>query len=511
MPRQTSLDRSLIYCFAAGVALSFTLPKLGLCFLAWFLPAVLFYFVRRAPSWKAGALRGFLFGFGFGGGTLFWVYHTCRFAGVPIPISILAITALAGVLAISWGIFGAAVWVSAKKIPLAALPWVWAVLWVAVESAGARWTPRFAFDVLTYTQWKWLPLIQVGAIFGPHGLSFVIMAWNGALAELGGKGNSRWLRHNLSAAGILILLTAVYGTAVLARRPSPKLIGDSSKIEILQPNIDQYRKWDSRFEDDIREALNSLLLRPRAAKPALILWPESALPGWLDEIENHSWISGWARKLDAPMLVGTVARAGDKRHNSAVWVDPDGAPVGLYHKRELVPFGEFVPFRKWLQPWIGILAQMGEFTPGKLDSKLFDTAFGKVAVTICYEAVFPRYGVFDAGRGARVFINLTNDGWYKNTAAPYQHFTINIFRAIENRATVIRAANTGISGMIDPWGAVIAKTSIAQRVRLDLPLPENPFPEGSFYSRHGDWFGALALLLSLLLGAAGLGPWRQRK
>lgn len=499
---QTTQRTAPLLCFVAGVGLSFSLPKLGWGPLAWFLPAVLFYFTRRSASWKEGAWLGFVFGFGFGGGTLFWIYHTCRFAGVPIPISILALSSLAGFLALSWAVFGAAIWLSAKRLPLAARPWVWAMLWVAIESAGARWTPRFAYDVLSYTQWRWLPLVQLGAVFGPHGLSFVIMAFNGALAELGQKEKTRWLRHNFSAAGLLILLSAAYGTTVLARRPVPAPVGDVGAIEILQPNIDQYRKWDARFEDDIRRSLDDLLARPRAAKPVLVLWPESALPGWLDEPANYAWISGWAKKLDAPMIVGTVTRSGENRYNSAVWINPDGSTAGLYHKRELVPFGEFVPFRRWLQSWIGILAQMGDFKSGAMHQKLFETSFGKLAVTICYEAVFPRYSVFDAGRGARVFINLTNDGWYRDTAAPYQHFIINLFRAVENRATVIRAANTGISGLIDPWGVVIEQTSVGERTRLDVLAPEIAFPNGSFYSRHGDWFGALALLGSLLLGAA---------
>ncbi|PIP82197.1 MAG: apolipoprotein N-acyltransferase [Elusimicrobia bacterium CG_4_9_14_3_um_filter_62_55] len=510
VPRNRVAGIKRLACFAAGIAFSLCLPKIGFSYLAWFAPAALFYCARDASSRREAALLGFLFGFGFAGRSLFWIFHTCRFAGVPLPVSGIALTALAGFLALNWALYGAAVRESARRLPAGALPWVWALLWVALASASARWTPRVGFDLLAYTQYRWLPLLQLGAVFGPHGLAFLILVWNGALAELARKSPSRTPRNNLSAAGLMILAAAAWGTSVLAARPVPAPSPDAAAVEILQPNIDQYRKWDGRFEGDIRASIDALLARPRSAKTALVLWPESALPGWLDEPGNFSWIEGWAKRIGAPMIVGTITRSGERLHNSAVWIGADGVPAGLYHKRELVPFGEFVPMRRWLEPWIGILAQMGEFTAGGARQALFDLPIGKTAVTICYEAVFPKYGRLDAARGARVFVNLTNDGWYKNTDGPYQHLTTNILRAVENRATVIRAANTGISAVIDPWGVVLESVPIGERARLDARIPVSPFTEGSFYSRHGDWFGVAAILASLLLAAAALGERMKR-
>ena len=164
-----------------------------------------------------------------------------------------------------------------------------------------------------------------------------------------------------------------------------------------------------------------------------------------------------------------------------------------------MPFGEFVPFRRWLEPHIGILSQLGDFTAGPRRQPLISTPLGPLAVSICYEAVFSDLLRLDAERGARVFANLTNDGWYKDTWGPHQHFWVNAFRAVENRVTVLRSANTGISGIIDPYGIVLAQTPLLSRTRLDARVAVgNPFRGGSFYARHGDWFGVLCMACSLL-------------
>jgi apolipoprotein N-acyltransferase len=188
-------------------------------------------------------------------------------------------------------------------------------------------------------------------------------------------------------------------------------------------------------------------------------------------------------------------------------VRPDGSVGGVYFKRELVPFGEYVPLRGLVPRfvvanWLKELDEMGDLRPGAPDQAFFDTPFGPAAVTICYEAMFPRWAHLDAARGARLLINVTNDGWYKDTWGPYQHFEANVFRAVENRIPVIRSGNTGISAAIDPWGVVTAKLDLNARGRLDADVPlTDYFPTRSLYARRGDWLGALSLILTLLLCA----------
>ncbi|MFA5141194.1 MAG: apolipoprotein N-acyltransferase [Elusimicrobiota bacterium] len=475
------MGSSLALCAAAGAAFALCLPKPGLCALAWGAPAVLFYFLPRARGVRAAACLAGVFGFFFCGVSLHWIFLTTRFAGVPLPVGLLAWCALAGLLALNWAVFGAAARVLSG-------PWAWAAAWAAVESASAWWTPRVGVDLLSYTQWRYLPFIQIGAVLGPHALGFVIMLWNAALAEAFCERRFR----NLAAAGGLAAGCFAYGTAVLGGREDPS---GGPVVEIYQPNIDQYRKWDERYEDFIRDSFEELLREPRGETPALLLWPESSLPGWLDEPDIARWVSGCAKRAGAPILTGAVTRSGIRHHNSGVLLGADGEVAGVYHKRQLVPFGEFVPLRGLFQGWIGILAQMGDFDSGADRQELLATPVGRTAVSICYEAVFPRWARIDSSRGARVFVNLTNDGWYKDTWGPQQHFYTNMYRAVENRVLVLRAANTGISGAIDAYGVVLAKTEVETRRRLSASLPaRDPFPRGSPYSRQGDWFGACAML-----------------
>jgi apolipoprotein N-acyltransferase len=288
----------------------------------------------------------------------------------------------------------------------------------------------------------------------------------------------------------LALGALVSGSWTLAARPAHP---PSGRVEILQPNVDQYEKFDEAAVERIRGNFIELLSRPRPENPALIVWPESSLPYWINEGQAPVEAAPWSRKLGAHQIIGVVAKAGAEGYNAAFSIGPDGKFQGAYHKRELVPFGEFVPLR-FLENYISILSQMGNLTAGEDRQPLLRTPFGPTAATICYEAMFPRLSNLDASRGARLIVNVTNDGWYKDTWGPRQHFEASVFRAVENRVDVIRSGNSGISAVIDPWGVVTARLDLGLRGRLDAAVPlDDAFPNRSFYARHGDWFGTLAL------------------
>ena len=465
---------------------------------------------RGAKSaWRAAAL-GWVAGAAFFALLLHWIYLTCRFAGVPVPVSLLAWAALAAFEGAAWAVFAAGVYRLAR-LPAALRPWACAALWTALEFALARWTPRVGCDLLGYTQWRFLTLLQPASWFGPHALGFLIVATNGVLAcSLSPKGERGGVRESVvllrNAVVVVVLIAAWWLAGTISFRtaptphPNPGVIlpqgGREYLVAIIQPNVDQYRKWDESEVVSIRSTFDRLLAQAAQAKPALIVWPETSVPGWLED--NRIWVSSWAARSGVAQLAGALTGQDGFHRNSAVLVDASGRIAGVYHKRELVPFGEYVPFRRYLERWIGILGQMGDLTPGALKQPPLETPIGPVGVTLCYEAIFPRWSRLNVQAGARVLANLTNDGWYKDTWGPLQHFYANRFRAIENRAYVIRAGNTGISAVIDPWGRVTARLDLMKEGVLYGSVPSvDPFPRRSLYSRAGDWFGWLALIAAI--------------
>ena len=499
-----AIVRILLLSLSCGVALALCLPRPGLCFLAWFSLAPLFVFWSESTAKKSFAV-GWAAGFGFHGLALYWIYSTCRFAGIAAPIAVLAWAALAAFLAFNWGVIGALGCALARGLPRPWRPWVWAVVWTGLTVAAERWTPRLCLDILGYTQYKNLSLLQISALMGPYALGFLVVAFNAALAaawkQVQGGEKSDWIARNLAIAAALIIAIWGYGLYELERRMTA---GTSARVEILQPAIDQYQKWDPAFEQRILGNFLELLSRPRAESPALIIWPESSLPRWVREGEIIPEAADWSRKLGAFQVLGAVSKFQGRTYNSALLIGGDGRPRAAYHKRRLVPFGEFVPFSGFFRRFIGILNELGGMAVGERAQGLLRTPLGPAAASICYEAAFPRLAREDVKRGARWIINVTNDGWYKDTWGPYQHFYVNLFRAIENRVTVIRAGNSGISAVIDPWGIVTAQLELNRRGRLDARvITEDFFPARSFYARHGDLFGLLNLgvLAALLLAA----------
>jgi apolipoprotein N-acyltransferase len=451
-------------------------------------------------SGKDSFLCGWAAGFGFHGLSFYWIYSTCRFADIPIPVALLAWSALCAFFALKWALIAATGRWILRKHNLAA-PWIWACGWAGWSAAWEHGTLRPPVDLLAFTQYTHLSLLQANSIFGPYGLGFVIVAFNASLAGFfSAPKKAAWL--NFCAAAALVLAWGGWGIASLRTRQTE---GPTAGVQILQPNVDQYQKLDSTSAHAILDNFNELLSRPSSENPALIVWPESSLPFWVMESGDVHFASQWSRRLKAWQAVGVVSQNGGSDYNSAFLLDPDGKIQGVYHKRQLVPFGEYIPAAfGWTRRLVGYLDQMGNLTPGVDDQPLWPTIWGKAGATICYEAVFPGWARADAQRGARIILNVTNDGWYKDTWGPYQHFGTNVFRAIESRVTVIRAANTGISAVIDPWGIATAKLDLNTRGRLDAEIPlKDPFPNRSFYARHGDWFGFLNLfaLMGLTLSA----------
>lgn len=509
MPRGRSAGLTLA-AVLGGALVALALPRLSFWPLGWFGLVPLFLAANAAERPRSAALAGWLAGTAFHAVVLHWLDATCRFARVPEPVGMLAVAGLSMVLALNWAAVAAAgAWIG-PRVPRALRPFAWAALWVAVETACARWTPRVGVDVLTYTQGPNRALLQSLSWGGPHLVSFLVVLVNAALAEAwddaqGRDGAASPALVPASAALGLAALVWAHGVFVLLDRPAAA--GPTARVEVLQPDVDQYAKWDGAHIRSITDGFEELQSRPRPAPPALVVWPETSLPRFVARDAAPPEAARWAQALGATHLVGILARplAGRGAANGVQLVRPDGSVGGFYAKRELVPWGEYVPLRGGipryvLDHWLQILDQFGDMDAGAKDQPLLSTPFGPTAVTICYEAMFPRWARRDAARGARLLVNVTNDGWYKDTWGPYQHYAVNSLRAIEDRTWVVRSGNTGISAVIDPWGFAVAELPLGARGRLDAEVPlTDPFPRRSFFVRHGDWLGALCLGLSLLL------------
>lgn len=489
-----------------GALAALGLPSLGLWGFAWFGLIPLIASANEAPTVRRSALIGFAAGFAYHAVAAHWIYATCRFAQVPAVVSVLAVAALAAVLGAGWALIAALARLMAESTPRAARPFIWAVAWTGVAAVSAWWTPRVGMDLFSYTQWDNMALLQALSWGGPHALDFILVLFNASLAEA-------WLERNdraiPSLAASIALAGGVWAHGAFTLAARPKTLGPTARVEILQPRVDQYHKWDENWIREIFEGYDELLSRPRPSAPALVVWPETSIPRWTEREVPVPEAAAWAVKLGAPHLVGIVASpinvAGSEAGpaNAAQLIAPDGRVDGRYAKRQLVPFGEFVPLRRFvprfvIDRWLMILDNLGDLDAGAARQPLLQTAWGPTAVTICYEAIFPRWPRLDAARGARLMINITNDAWYLDTWGPRQHYRINRFRAIENRLTIIRSGNNGVSAVIDPWGVTTAELALHERGRLDADVPlQDVFPRRSFYTRHGDWLGAACLFLIL--------------
>lgn len=487
--------RLYLLAVSTSILLILSYPKPSLGFFAWFALAPLTYAILKAADWRKALLLGFISGLVFYSGILYWIYFTCRAGELSVPLSILCWLLLSSCLALEWVLFAWLAHLFARTGP--GFAFGTAVAWTLIEwlkvllAQKAAWFPWF---LLAYTQWNYTTIIQVVSVTGPYGLSFAI-AFLGISAGwyFYQKKPISGLLSGLAPAILFGIGIWIYGFAVLRMADKQQFTGEF-KVAILQPDIDQYKKWDEKYEKWIISQLMWLLEEASKFSPELVVWPESALPGWIEDPVYHNWVSSLAVNMKAMQLVGSISGEGGK-HVSAMLFDTDGQLAGEYNKRKLVPFGEYVPFRKFLGSFITPISKLGEFEPGAGKQQLLHAGNKKLGVTICYESIFPYLVSASADSGADILVNMTNDGWYLNTAGPYQHLLINIFRAVENRKPLVRAANTGISAWIDPWGRVQNYLAIDNQGVLYASIPDYSNLTPASYSSFGDWFTQFCLMV----------------
>jgi apolipoprotein N-acyltransferase len=307
----------------------------------------------------------------------------------------------------------------------------------------------------------------------------------------------------------LVVAVTAYGSARLA--VAPPLEGDLARDEttatlrvaVVQGNVPQGRKWDPASSAAILADHLRLSAQAAETQARLVVWPESSVPAPGGLHRNpliRDAITRLAQRYGITMVIGSphIETSDDevRATNSAFLVGPDGSWLSRYDKVRLVPFGEVVPMRRWL-PWIEpLVVAVGSFHPGDIDQELFAipaVGMPPFSVAICYEIVFPGFIRRQVRRGATFVVTITNDAWYGTSSGPYQHFAMARMRAVENRRFVVRAANTGISGIIDPWGRVPVRLGLEQQGVGAFTI--RPRTGVSPYVLWGDLFALVCVLL----------------
>lgn len=517
MPRAESF-RQIFWSIAAGAALTCSLPGAGVSWCGWFALALLLAAIRTATVSRA-LMLGLLAGGVHFLTLLYWLVPTLhRYGQIPSVLAAGALFLLAFYLALYVAAFSGMVTACARKRmghPLWCLVML-PVFWVGLEYLRTHLFSGFPWGLLGYSQYENLHIIQIADLWGIYGVSGLLALVNaGVMIAALSLGCRSWQARvpGKSAAAVAVLVTAAalfatwsYGDWRI--RQTDRMVADAETIRVgmIQGNVEQSLKWDEAFRDRTTRTyirLSSELLAD-GKKPDLVVWPETALPFYFfyDKELTRQVLDAVAR-IGTHFLVGSPAYESDNGaadlsiFNSAYLIDPAGQVAGRYDKVHLVPFGEYVPLRSWL-PFLGkMVPQAMDFSAGQT-GQLLAMNGTRLGVQICYEAIFPSLCAAMVRQGGDLIVNITNDAWFGKTAAPGQHFAMAVVRTVENRRSLVRAANTGISGYVDPAGRVLETSGIFKTATLlrSVPVIKN---QTTFYSRHGDVLPWIALAAGLVM------------
>ena len=463
------------------------------------------------PEWRR--LRrafglGFLTGVVYFTGTLYWITGVMTmYGGLQTWVAVLINAAMIATLALFPAFCAAIVHrVVGTSGPLGLM--TAPIVWVATE-LGRTYMPHIGFPwvLLGYSQADVLSIAQLASIFGVYGVSMLVAAVNAALAVI--VVGPRRVRYVPVAVTMTIVVgIAVWGRARVARSEWTHT-GDPIRVGLVQGNVDQAVKWDAAHASAIFDEHLQLTRQVLARGAEFVMWPESSMPFFFEEDPAGSdRLRAIVREARVPILFGSDQaewrtvngrRVIDTLYNAAFLMRADGSTGGVYRKMHLVPFGEYVPLKRLLFFAAPLVEAVSDFSPGET-LELLPVGTHRVSTAICYEIVYPALVRRAVLAGSELLTTITNDAWFGPTSAPYQHFAQASMRAIENGRYLVRSANTGISGIVDPYGRVLEQTAIYQQA---VVVGSVRFLETSTaYTRYGDVLAYASVVITLALLAA---------
>jgi len=516
--RVNRLDYALALISGALLALSF--PKFGHPAFAWIaLTPLLLAFT----GWngRPGSLRGIapmrafvlslIAGMVFFLGTVYWTGTVIvTFGDVPVVVAAIGVVLMSAYLSL-YHVVGLLVTsrvitrLGARGLFFAPIGWVGGEFLRGFMLSGFPWVP------LGNSQITVLSVAQLASVLGVYGLSALVAYVNATVAfALLRSGRSRTTA--IVAAAFVLVSLGAWGTWRI-RDGSLTREGTPIRVGIIQPNIEQNAKLAAADGGDPKEArriftTNIAMTRDVVRRGAeFVIWPESSIPFKFEGDPRGDEIRALAREAKVPILFGSdeeITRAGQYSiYNSAYQLNPDGGTAAVYRKIHLVPFGEFVPMRQWFFFIRPLVDSFSDFSAGE-SMVMLPVAGHRVSTAICYEVVYPSLMRDAVNKGSELLTTITNDGWYGQSSAPYQHFAMAAMRAIEEGRYLARSANTGISGLIDPYGQVVRQSAIFEQVGF---VEQARFLTGkTIYAAVGDVVGYTSLALTVI---TALAFWRR--
>lgn len=444
---------------------------------------------------------------------LYWIVIVLgKYGGLAWFISIQALLLLALYMSLYLGLFALLARFILLAFPAAVSLWLLPALWVGIDWFRGVFLTGFPWMDLGYALYKVPLLVQIADLVGHHGVTFLVVFVNTCLMLLVTKKHS--VKNSILGYLMLLIpaLCLLVGVGIYSKNRFNEVqlamsAPDASRITvgIVQGNVDQSVKWSaSQQQATVETYLSQTKSFFVAGRPSLVVWPETALPFYPPSNGHMQPLQELVANNDFALLTGApwyeiVDREARKVNffNSALLLQPDGQFGGKYYKTHLVPFGEYIPFKKFLPFLAPLVEAVGDFSFGKIEQPL-NWQEARLGVLICFESVFPELSRKWVLTGANVLVNLTNDAWYGKSSAPYQSLAMSVLRAVESRRSLIRSANTGISAFITPTG------TIAKQSELFVPWAAATevvlLGQLTTWARYGYLFAPLCLAIGLLGG-----------